>query len=57
MAKAANCLVAQSGGPTAAINFSVCSAIQQAIKSEEIGTVFKASNVIPGVRIAGIYAF
>ena len=49
MAKAANCIVAQSGGPTAAINASVCGAIQQAIKSDRIGTVFGASNGILGV--------
>jgi len=50
MAKiAANAIVAQSGGPTAVINSSVCGVIQEAAKSKKIGRVLAAHNGILGV--------
>ena len=49
MALKPNAIVAQSGGPTAVINSSVCGAIQEAVGSEGIGRVFGASNGILGV--------
>jgi ATP-dependent phosphofructokinase / diphosphate-dependent phosphofructokinase len=44
-----NCLIAQSGGPTAVINASACGAIQEALKSDIIETVYAAHNGILGV--------
>ncbi len=44
-----NCLVAQSGGPTVAINSSLAGVISQALKSENIGIVYGARNGIQGV--------
>ena len=44
-----NCIVAQSGGPTAVINSSACGVIQEAMKHEEIGGVYAAHNGILGV--------
>ena len=44
-----NAIVAQSGGPTAAINSSACGVIQEAVKSGEIGRVLGATNGILGV--------
>ena len=44
-----NCLVAQSGGPTAVINASACGVIQEAIQSGKIGCVLGATNGILGV--------
>ncbi len=44
-----NCLVAQSGGPTAVINASACGVIQQALKSDLIERVCGAYNGILGV--------
>jgi len=44
-----NIIVAQSGGPTAAINSSVCGVIQEAMKSDLIDRVLGASNGILGV--------
>ncbi len=50
MAKAiANAIVAQSGGPTAVINSSICGVIQEAGKSKKIGRVLAAHNGILGV--------
>ncbi len=47
--KKTNVLVAQSGGPTTAINASVCGVIQEAISSGKFGKIFGASNGILGV--------
>jgi len=47
-----NMLIAQSGGPTAAINASLSGAIQEAIRSGEIGQIYGALNGIQGV-VAG----
>ncbi len=44
-----NCIVAQSGGPTAAINASLCGVIEAALKHPEIDTVYGALNGITGV--------
>jgi 6-phosphofructokinase 1 len=44
-----NCLVAQSGGPTAVINSSACGIIQEAMKHSEITGVFAAYKGILGV--------
>lgn len=44
-----NCIVAQSGGPTAVINASVCGVIQEAIRHSEIEGVYAAYNGILGV--------
>lgn len=44
-----NCLVAQSGGPTAAINSSLAGVISAALKSSLIKKVYGARNGIQGV--------
>jgi 6-phosphofructokinase 1 len=44
-----NCIVAQSGGPTAVINASACGVIQEAMKSDDITGVYAAHNGILGV--------
>ena len=44
-----NMLIAQSGGPTAAINASLSGAIQEAIRSGEIGQVYGALNGVEGM--------
>jgi 6-phosphofructokinase 1 len=44
-----NVMVAQSGGPTAVINSSVCGVIQEAKRSKKIGKVLAANNGILGV--------
>ncbi len=49
MSGKANAIVAQSGGPTAAINSSACGVIQTAIESDRIGRVIGATNGILGV--------
>ncbi len=49
MSERPNAIVAQSGGPTAAINSSVCGVIHEAAKSGKIGRVFGATNGILGV--------
>ncbi len=49
MSNQVNLLVAQSGGPTVAINSSLAGVISQAKASKEIDTVFGARNGIQGV--------
>jgi 6-phosphofructokinase 1 len=44
-----NCIVAQSGGPTAVINASACGVIRTALERPEIGSVYGAHNGILGV--------
>ncbi len=44
-----NCLVAQSGGPTAVINSSACGVIQEAFKENRIEKVLAADNGILGI--------
>ena len=44
-----NCVVAQSGGPTAVINASACGVIQTALESPGITGVYAAHNGILGV--------
>lgn len=43
-----NCLVGQSGGPTAVINASLCGVIKAGIKDERINKVYGAVNGIQG---------
>lgn len=45
----ANCLVAQSGGPTAAINASLAGVIDAVIKSDNYNTIYGSINGIQGV--------
>ncbi len=44
-----NCMVAQSGGPTAAINASLCGVIEGAAASEHYRTVYGSLNGITGI--------
>ena len=44
-----NCLVAQSGGPTAAINASLAGIIEGVLQTEELGIIYGALNGIQGV--------
>lgn len=44
-----NCIVAQSGGPTAAINSSLAGVIQAAIQNEQVDKIYGALNGIQGV--------
>jgi len=55
MALKPNIIVAQSGGPTAVINSSVCGVIQQAIGSGKINRVFGANNGILGVLTEDLF--
>jgi 6-phosphofructokinase 1 len=44
-----NCLVGQSGGPTAVINASICGVIQEALRHSEILGIYGARHGILGV--------
>ena len=44
-----NCLIAQSGGPTAVINASICGVIQQAMRHPEIEGIYGAQHGVVGV--------
>ncbi len=45
-----NCVLAQSGGPTAVINASICGAIQEAMKHEDVFTgIYGSFNGILGI--------
>lgn len=44
-----NCLVAQSGGPTAAINASLAGVIDEALKSDDIDIIYGGRNGIQGI--------
>lgn len=44
-----NCLVAQSGGPTVAINSSLAGVIQGAIDSKQFQTVYGSLNGVQGL--------
>jgi len=44
-----NCIVAQSGGPTAAINASLAGVIKEALSCGEFDTVYGAQNGITGI--------
>ncbi len=44
-----NCIIGQSGGPTAAINASLCGALKAAHESDKIEMVYGAVNGIQGV--------
>lgn len=43
-----NCLMGQSGGPTAVINASICGVIQEAMRHPEIGGIYGAQHGILG---------
>lgn len=49
MALSGNMLIAQSGGPTAAINASLSGALKRAMKYEEIGEIYGGMNGIEGI--------
>ncbi|MBC7078263.1 MAG: 6-phosphofructokinase, partial [Synergistales bacterium] len=49
MAQLRNCVVAQSGGPTAVINSSLCGVVDEAREHSCVGKVFGAFNGIEGV--------
>ncbi|MBQ5884611.1 MAG: 6-phosphofructokinase, partial [Clostridia bacterium] len=44
-----NCLVGQSGGPTAAINASLAGVIKGALKSDKINKIYGMVNGITGI--------
>jgi 6-phosphofructokinase 1 len=44
-----NCLMGQSGGPTAVINASICGVIQEALRHSEIEGIYGAQHGILGV--------
>lgn len=44
-----NCIIGQSGGPTAAINASLAGVISKALKSDKIDKVYGAVNGIKGI--------
>lgn len=44
-----NCIIGQSGGPTAAINASLAGVIEAALQREDIGLVYGSLNGIEGV--------
>ena len=46
-----NFLIAQSGGPTAAINATVAGAVAQAMLSDRVGTIYAGVNGIKGVQM------
>ena len=50
-----NCVVAQSGGPTAVINSSICGVIQQAQKSKTILKIYGANNGILGILYEDLF--
>lgn len=52
-----NCLVAQSGGPTAVINASAYGVVEAAMKSPYIGTVYGGNNGIEGIMNEEIFDF
>ncbi len=55
MSMKGNCIVAQSGGPTAVINSSACGVIQEAMKTDCITGVFAAHNGVLGVLNEDIF--
>ncbi|MEJ8543863.1 diphosphate--fructose-6-phosphate 1-phosphotransferase [Brevibacillus borstelensis] len=50
-----NCLIAQSGGPTAVINNSLCGILKQAMHTQKAGKIFGAKRGIYGM-LHGEYA-
>lgn len=49
-----NLLVAQSGGPTSAINATIAGVIMEAHASDQVDTIYGAVNGIKGVRKNGL---
>lgn len=52
-----NCIIAQSGGPTTAINSSACGAILEALNQKPIEKVFGAKNGIEGILNEELFDF
>jgi len=52
-----NCIVAQSGGPTAVINASACGVVQESMKHEETEAIYGAINGILGILNEEIFDF
>ncbi|HHW67722.1 MAG: ATP-dependent phosphofructokinase / diphosphate-dependent phosphofructokinase [Epulopiscium sp.] len=52
-----NCIIAQSGGPTTAINSSACGAIFEALNQKSIEKVFGARNGIQGILNEELFDF
>ncbi|NLK98050.1 6-phosphofructokinase [Defluviitalea saccharophila] len=52
-----NCIIAQSGGPTTAINSSACGAIFEALNQKPIEKVFGARNGIEGILNEELFDF
>ena len=50
-----NCLIAQSGGPTAVINASACGVIQEAMEHDAVDEIYAAHNGILGVLNGEIF--
>jgi len=44
-----NCLIAQSGGPSSAINASLCGVYKEMEKSPDVGTIYGGINGIQGI--------
>ncbi len=57
MALKGNCIVAQSGGPTAVINASACGVVQEAMKHREIEGIYGAINGVLGIFNEEIFDF
>lgn len=49
MSEKGNMLIAQSGGPTVAVNASLAGALKRAMKLEEIGEIYGAKNGVEGL--------
>lgn len=52
-----NCLVAQSGGPTAVINASVAGVVEKAIEADEIKSVYGSKHGIKGIINGELFDF
>lgn len=50
-----NAVVAQSGGPSAVINASVCGVIQEALKHDGIQNIYGAQNGIAGILNSALF--
>ena len=50
-----NIAIAQSGGPTCAINASLIGAFKQGLLSERTDAIFGSINGIEGMRIGSVY--
>jgi 6-phosphofructokinase len=57
MALKGNCILAQSGGPTAVINASACGVVQECLKHDEIESIYGAINGVLGILNEEIFDF